>query len=115
MDAAVSFIRTTGSPASTGALGERLGRELRRGDIVLLQGELGSGKTCLAQGIARGLGCTANVTSPTFVMVNEYAGRERLFHADLFRVGAVEELEELGSLGSGGSRCTRDRMARTWW
>ena len=81
---------------STAALGERFGRQLRRGDIVLLQGELGTGKTCLTQGIARGLGCTANVTSPTFVMVNEYKGRERLFHADLYRVGAVEELEELG-------------------
>lgn len=96
MDSAVSSSRTTHGPASTTALGERLGRQLRRGDVLLLRGELGAGKTCLTQGIARGLGCTGDVTSPTFVMVNEYQGRERLFHVDLYRIAGTDELEELG-------------------
>ncbi len=96
MDSAVSVSRTTHGPASTTALGERLGRQLRRGDVLLLQGELGAGKTCLTQGIAAGMGCTDAVTSPTFVMVNEYQGRERLFHIDLYRIAGLDELEELG-------------------
>jgi len=77
-------------------LGERLGKELRRGDIVLLSGELGAGKTCLTQGIGRGLLCSAQVNSPSFVLMNEYAGRETLYHVDLYRIEDVEELDELG-------------------
>lgn len=84
------------SEEETRALGERLGRHLRRGDVVLLSGDLGSGKTCLTQGIGRGLGCRGQVNSPSFVLMNEYAGREVLYHADLYRVEDVEELDELG-------------------
>lgn len=80
----------------TRALGERLGRLLQRGDVVLLSGELGTGKTCFAQGIARGLGVPVPVNSPSFVIMNEYEGRERLFHVDLYRIEDVEELDELG-------------------
>lgn len=77
-------------------LGERLGKQLRKGDIVLLSGELGAGKTCLTQGIGRGLSCGGQVNSPSFVLMNEYAGRETLYHVDLYRIEDVEELDELG-------------------
>ncbi len=81
---------------ATRALGERLGALLRAGDVVLLRGELGSGKTRLAQGIGRGLGCPGPIASPTFVLVNEHRGRERLYHADLYRIAEAAELDELG-------------------
>ncbi len=80
----------------TRSIGERIGRLLRRGDVVLLAGDLGTGKTCLTQGIARGLGVRATVNSPSFVLMNEYEGRERLFHVDLYRIEDVEELDDLG-------------------
>ncbi len=80
----------------TRSLGERLGVQLRKGDIVLLSGELGAGKTCLTQGIGRGLSCDGQVNSPSFVLMNEYAGRETLYHVDLYRIEDVEELDELG-------------------
>ncbi|MGI8925566.1 MAG: tRNA (adenosine(37)-N6)-threonylcarbamoyltransferase complex ATPase subunit type 1 TsaE [Tepidiformaceae bacterium] len=80
----------------TRGLGERLGRVLQRGDVVLLSGDLGTGKTCLTQGIGRGLECEGTVNSPSFVLMNEYDGRERLFHVDLYRIEDVEELDDLG-------------------
>ena len=80
----------------TRSLGERLGKALRKGDIVLLSGELGAGKTCLTQGIGRGLDCSGQVNSPSFVLMNEYEGRETLYHVDLYRIEDVEELDELG-------------------
>ncbi|MFN0146037.1 MAG: tRNA (adenosine(37)-N6)-threonylcarbamoyltransferase complex ATPase subunit type 1 TsaE [Dehalococcoidia bacterium] len=86
----------TGDEEETRAVGERLGRELRRGDILLLSGDLGTGKTCLAQGIGRGLGCSTAVNSPSFVLMNEYEGREKLFHVDLYRIEDIEELDDLG-------------------
>ncbi len=86
----------TGGEQETREVGERLGRVLQRGDVVLLSGDLGTGKTCLVQGIGRGLECQAPVTSPSFVLMNEYDGRERLFHVDLYRMEDVEELDELG-------------------
>jgi len=88
-------LATTGEE-ETRQLGERLGRILRRGDIVLLSGDLGTGKTCLTQGIGRGLDCGAPVNSPSFVLMNEYGGRETLFHVDLYRLEDVEELDDLG-------------------
>jgi len=86
----------TRSEEETRSLGERLGRLLRKGDVVLLSGDLGTGKTCFTQGIARGLGIESPVNSPSFVLMNEYQGRERLFHVDLYRIEDVEELDELG-------------------
>ncbi|MGK2964261.1 MAG: tRNA (adenosine(37)-N6)-threonylcarbamoyltransferase complex ATPase subunit type 1 TsaE [Tepidiformaceae bacterium] len=86
----------TSDEEETRRLGERLGRALKSGDIVLLSGELGTGKTCLTQGIGRGLDCTAQVNSPSYVLMNEYPGRETLFHVDLYRIEDVEDLDELG-------------------
>ena len=79
------------------AFGERLGRELERGDVVALYGELGAGKTVLVKGIARGLGITQEVTSPTFTLVHEYSGgRLTLFHIDLYRLNAIDEAMTIG-------------------
>ncbi len=96
MTAAVETNFTTSSEEATRALGERLGARLRAGDVVLLSGDLGTGKTRLAQGIGRGLDCPGPVTSPTFVLVNTHVGRERLFHADLYRIAGAGDLSELG-------------------
>lgn len=92
----------------TMALGERIGRLLRAGDVVLLHGDLGAGKTCLVRGVARGMGIDPGaVNSPTFVVVNEYdapAGRPHLVHMDAYRLGGPEDLDDLGldeSLGGG--------------
>jgi tRNA threonylcarbamoyladenosine biosynthesis protein TsaE len=75
------------SPAETESLGESWGRAAERGLVIALSGELGAGKTRLVKGIARGLGITARVHSPTFTLVNEYdGGRLRLFHLDLYRL-----------------------------
>jgi tRNA threonylcarbamoyladenosine biosynthesis protein TsaE len=78
------------------ALGARLGRAARRGDVLALYGDLGAGKTCLVQGVAAGLGVHAPVTSPTFILVAEYAGRLPLYHVDLYRTGSPEEIAALG-------------------
>ena len=74
------------SAAETIALGERLGRAAAAGDLVCLWGDLGAGKTQVAKGIARGLGIADTVTSPTFILMNEYRGRLPLFHVDLYRL-----------------------------
>jgi tRNA threonylcarbamoyladenosine biosynthesis protein TsaE len=83
------------SPEQTQAFGERLGGLLQPGDVILLQGELGAGKTCLTQGIARGLGIAEPVCSPTFVLVGQYNGRLRLYHADLYRLEDPREVADL--------------------
>lgn len=67
------------------ALGRRLGRAARRGDVLVLDGELGAGKTTLTQGVGAGLGVTEHIVSPTFVVLREYAGRLPLYHFDLYR------------------------------
>ena len=74
------------SADETIALGERLGRVARRGDLVCVWGDLGAGKTQLAKGVALGLGIDATITSPTFVLMAEYRGRLPLFHVDLYRL-----------------------------
>ena len=84
------------SEEETRGVGERLGRALRKGDVLLLSGDLGTGKTCLTQGIGRGLETSTQVNSPSFVLMNEYPGRETLFHVDLYRIEDVEDLDELG-------------------
>jgi tRNA threonylcarbamoyladenosine biosynthesis protein TsaE len=78
-------VRTT-SAAETIALGERLGRVAEPGDLVCLWGDLGAGKTQVAKGVARGLDIEDTVNSPTFILMNEYAGRLPLFHVDLYRL-----------------------------
>ena len=84
------------SPEETQALGERLGRRLREGSVVGCTGELGAGKTCFLQGLARGLGVTADVTSPTFVLVNLYQGRLPVYHIDAYRTESLTELVDAG-------------------
>ena len=80
----------------TEALGERLGARLSPGDVVACRGDLGAGKTAFTRGLARGLGCTGRVTSPTFTIVNEHQGRVPLFHFDWYRLGGEEELFDIG-------------------
>ena len=86
------------SPEETLRLGEFLGKHLTNGSLVALSGELGSGKTCLTQGIARGLQVPENlyVTSPSYTLVSEYSGRLHLFHVDLYRIENMAELDEIG-------------------
>ena len=84
--------------AETLALGASLGRRTRAGDVVLLEGALGTGKTVLVRGIAAGLEATGEVVSPTFVLVRHYHGRLPLVHADLYRLEARREIEALGLL-----------------
>jgi len=87
----------TRSVDETRALGEELGRDvLRAGDVVVLSGELGTGKTALAQGVGRGLEVEGPVVSPTFTLVREYEGRVRLCHVDVYRLERVQEIHELG-------------------
>jgi tRNA threonylcarbamoyladenosine biosynthesis protein TsaE len=86
----------TSSPEETEAAGEELGRRLRKGDLVLLRGELGAGKTTLVRGIARGCGSEAPVASPTFQLVRIYPGRVQLAHVDLYRLEKGDELRDLG-------------------
>ena len=87
----------TDGPAGTEALGERLVQGLRAGDVVLVVGELGSGKTTLIRGAARGLGVTEAVVSPTFTIGRRYRGRVPVSHLDLYRLEDIEA-EEPGLL-----------------
>jgi len=84
------------SPEQTGELGARLGELAQPGDVVLLAGNLGSGKTCLTQGIAWGLGIKEYASSPSFVLAREYHGRLALYHMDFYRLDRVEEIVDLG-------------------
>jgi tRNA threonylcarbamoyladenosine biosynthesis protein TsaE len=87
----------TRSVEETRALGEELGRDvLRAGDVVVLTGELGTGKTALAQGVGRGLAVLGPVVSPTFTLVREYEGRVRLCHVDVYRLERMQEIHDLG-------------------
>ncbi|MBI4336225.1 MAG: tRNA (adenosine(37)-N6)-threonylcarbamoyltransferase complex ATPase subunit type 1 TsaE [Chloroflexi bacterium] len=87
---------TTHTPDETRAVGRALGERAVAGDIFLLTGGLGSGKTTLAQGIAWGLGVLEHARSPTFVVVAQYQGRLPMYHIDLYRIEAVEEALDLG-------------------
>jgi len=88
----------TRSEQETVALGEAIGRALAGGELLALIGELGTGKTHLIQGMARGLGAAQDgpVTSPTFVLINEYVGRVRLYHVDAYRLEGPGQLAALG-------------------
>lgn len=93
--ASTALSMQTNSPAETARLGRRIGRLLQAGDVILLQGDLGTGKTVVAQGIGRGLGVGDPVKSSSFVLVNEYRGRLRMYHADLYRLEDPEQVAEL--------------------
>jgi tRNA threonylcarbamoyladenosine biosynthesis protein TsaE len=85
------------SPAETEALGEAWGREATNGLVIALTGDLGAGKTQLVRGLARGLGFSARVHSPTFTLLNEYSGgRLPLFHLDLYRLEKREQIVAAG-------------------
>jgi len=89
---------TTRSPEETQALGRRIGALLEIGDLLLLGGTLGAGKTTLTQGIAWGAGVTEYAHSPTFVLVHEYAGRIPVYHLDLYRFEGLETIDDLGEV-----------------
>ena len=103
-----SFETTTHSAEETRAFGERLGRHITAGTTIALTGDLGSGKTVFVQGIARGLHVPAEyyITSPTFTLINEYPGRLRLHHIDLYRIEDPIEIEEIG--------CTKFWAVTVW-
>lgn len=77
-------------------LGIKLGNLIKPGDIICLNGDLGTGKTHFTKGVAKGLGIYDQVTSPTFTIVNEYTGRLKLYHFDVYRVNTSDEIEAIG-------------------
>ena len=91
------MVVTTASAAETEALGERLAARLTGGEVIAFTGDLGAGKTAFTRGLARGLGITERVTSPTFTIVNEYeGGRLPLFHFDMYRLTSSDDLYDIG-------------------
>lgn len=93
------------SEAETESIGEALGKRLCPGTVLAFRGDLGMGKTAFTRGLARGLGCTGRVTSPTFTIVNEYEGKIPLFHFDMYRLPDSDALFDIGwedYLGRGG-------------
>ena len=88
---------TTNSPMETEAIGAALGKILPPGSVIAYRGDLGAGKTAFTRGLARGLGVTEQVTSPTYTIVNEYIGGTMpLFHFDMYRLGSSDELFDIG-------------------
>lgn len=87
---------TSDAPERTRAVGERLAAAFRPGDVVSLTGELGAGKTCLVQGIGRGLEVPGRITSPTFLLVKQYEGRLTVVHCDVYRLGRLQDVLDLG-------------------
>ena len=91
------MVKASFGPEDTFALGQALGQMAAPGEIYTLDGDLGTGKTVLTQGLAAGLGITEHVNSPTFTIVQEYeGGRLPLYHFDVYRIGNVEEMDEIG-------------------
>ena len=87
----------TFSPQETFAFAEQMARKATAGDVYTLIGDLGVGKTVFTQGIARGLGITEPISSPTFTIVQEYeSGRLPFYHFDVYRIGAPEKMDEIG-------------------
>ncbi len=87
----------TNSPEQTEALGAALAQKLLPGTVLAFSGDLGAGKTAFTRGLARGLGASERVTSPTYTIVNEYlSGRLPLFHFDMYRLGSADELWDIG-------------------
>ena len=93
------FEFVSGSPAQTARIGERLGQLIQPGDVICLQGALGAGKTCLAQGVGRGWGVSGDVTSPTFTLIHELDRPQdsaTLYHVDLYRIESPAQATHLG-------------------
>lgn len=86
----------TNNENETYNIGIKIGKQLKAGDILSLNGDLGAGKTYLTKGIAKGLGIKDYITSPTFTILNEYKGRIPLYHFDVYRINDVEEMYEIG-------------------
>lgn len=87
----------TNSPLETEAVGAALGKIIHPGTVIAYRGDLGAGKTAFTRGLARGLGCTETVTSPTYTIVNEYlGGRIPLFHFDMYRLRSSDDLFDIG-------------------
>ena len=89
-------LQRSDSAEATRELGFRMGRELKSGDVVALEGPLGAGKTVFVQGLAGALGITEAVSSPTFTIISEYRGLMTLYHMDLYRLNTPEEFAFLG-------------------
>ncbi|EIT84398.1 ATPase with predicted role in cell wall biosynthesis [Fictibacillus macauensis ZFHKF-1] len=85
------FTIHTSSPEETGALAEKLGQLLGAGDVLTLEGDLGAGKTTFSKGLAKGLGVTRVVNSPTFTIIKEYKGRLPFYHMDVYRLEDSDE------------------------
>jgi tRNA threonylcarbamoyladenosine biosynthesis protein TsaE len=88
----------SGNPEETFLIGMTIGENLDVSDVVALVGELGTGKTCLTQGIAQGIGVPEGnrITSPSFTLINEYQGRMILYHFDLYRLTGIRDIEDMG-------------------
>ena len=87
----------TNSPIETEAVGAALAEKLSAGDVIAYEGDLGAGKTAFTRGLARGLGASEPVTSPTYTIVNEYlSGRLPLFHFDMYRLSCADDLFDIG-------------------
>lgn len=89
-----SYLST--SPQATEAFAQELARQLRAGDVLAFRGGMGAGKTAFVRGLARGLGCTSEVSSPTFALVHEYGGTPPLYHFDMYRIETLEDLHSTG-------------------
>ena len=93
----ICVIIETKNPEETFALGRKTGEQARAGQVYTLVGDLGVGKTVFTQGVARGLGITEPISSPTFTIIQEYEeGRLPFYHFDVYRIGDIEEMEEIG-------------------
>lgn len=90
------YVLKSDSPETTVEIGVRIGSQLKAKDIVCLTGELGAGKTTLIKGIARGAGVKDRVTSPSFKLINEYAGKTPFYHFDLYRLEKVDDIQQIG-------------------
>ncbi len=88
---------STKSPEETIELGRRIGKLLKKGDIIALQGTLAAGKTTITKGIAESLGVRETITSPTFCLISEYEGKMPLYHMDVYRLEGAEDFSNLGA------------------
>ena len=88
---------TTSSAEETISLGQKIGKLLKKGDIIAMQGTLAAGKTTITKGIAQALGITETITSPTFCLISEYQGTMPLYHMDVYRLDGTEDFINLGT------------------